>query len=155
MKHYEIDIFADYSQFLIGDEASDEDFARLWTDSSFRERFATGKDVISVGTTEPDDIRILLEIYENQPEPCDLEKYSQVVECDLSLPSGNLIVMSVTDYLPGVNRIPLAPGLYRVRIHYSNRERSFPELFLVSIWRKEKKETVSFLKREFLRAASD
>lgn len=151
MKKHTFELFADYSQFLLSDENSPENFETFWTESTHRDKLAIGDNVIGVRTIQATEVVVDVEVHDSPLERFDdAESWYQVAECSLDIPSGKLVVMGVTDFFPEAARILVDPGTYRVRIHYGNR--SYPdashegEYYLAILWRGTT-EPVSFIKR--------
>ena len=149
MKSYEFTFLANYSQFLLRDAADKEGVEAQWTESAYRDRLALGDTELLVGTVEPFEVHVVLDVCEAQPpSPNDLNPFYQVVECNLRLPSGKLLLMDVFDYLPEVTRVSVSPGSQRVRIYYLKPDNSTLERFRIHIWPQFRLEPTVFLKKD-------
>jgi len=114
----EFNLFADYFQFYIQDEAVDGDLSDAWSDEAVDQLFAVGPGVVGIGTVRNMDVPVTVEILAAE-KPVDLAEWDHVVECTLVTESANLVVAGCTDYFPDVARIAIAPGTYRLRACYA------------------------------------
>jgi hypothetical protein len=112
-------VFADYFQFYVCDAAFQTDPGLLWDEAATARMLALGPDLIAVGTarnmTVPVDVEIL-----NAPPALDVDDWDQVIDCGVSLPSGNLIVFGCTENSDDAERLGIDPGDYAARISYAN-----------------------------------
>jgi hypothetical protein len=112
------DVFADYFQFYVCDAAFQTD-PGLWDEAATERMLALGPDLIAVGTarnmTVPVDVEIL-----NASPALDVDDWDQVIDCGVSLPSGNLIVFGCTENSDDAERLGIEPGDYAARISYAN-----------------------------------
>lgn len=106
-------IFADYFQFVIMDESSEDDFSLLWTDEALKRMLAVGTHAICPGTLRNVDVPVEVRVCDREPE-IDLDKFDHAVEASIALTSGTLVVMRCTGYLPDAPRLKLQPGNYRI-----------------------------------------
>lgn len=107
------DIFADYFQFVLMDEGCDDDFGSVWTEEALARMFAVGKTSVCPGTLR--NVNVPVEIHVHEAEPSiDLTGYDHAVLASLQVPSGRIVVMGCTDYLPEASRIELTPGSYQL-----------------------------------------
>lgn len=120
MEKFSGTIFADYYQILLQDLNATDDLSRLWTPQAVKNLLAVGNDAIGIGTVRNLDVPVTLEVSDGVPAINDQEYFDQIVECSLYVPSGKVVVMGVTDFLPNAPTIEVAPGYYRVRILYAN-----------------------------------
>ncbi|MBL8523965.1 MAG: hypothetical protein JNN20_09770 [Betaproteobacteria bacterium] len=106
-------VFADYFQFVLMDEKSEDDFSAIWTDEALDRMLAVGSDAVCPGTLRNVDVRVEIEVL-SAPPAVDLAKWDHAVEASLNVPSGKLVVMGCTDYLPAAKRIEVKPGNYQL-----------------------------------------
>ena len=107
------DIFADYFQFVLMDETSDDDFSAIWSDEALSRMLAVGKSSVCPGTLR--NVSVPVEIHVSQSEPVvDLAAHDHAVSASLHIPTGRLVVMGCTDYLPEAPRIDLLAGTYQL-----------------------------------------
>jgi len=121
---YEFDVFADYFQFYVEDEAKPpiDDPGNIWNEQAIADLLATGPGYISVGTVRNMTVPVTIEIHPALSEDDHmrlLESADHVVECSLEITSQRIVVMGCTDYYPDAPRIPITSGIYQVRIYYS------------------------------------
>ncbi|MCR6478843.1 hypothetical protein NU688_21980 [Variovorax sp. ZS18.2.2] len=114
----EFNLFADYFQFYIQDEAADGDLSDAWSDEAVDQLFAVGPGVVGIGTVRNMDVPVTVEILDAE-KPIDFAEWDHVVECTLVTESANLVIAGCTDYFPDAARIPVAPGTYRLRACYA------------------------------------
>ena len=117
MTIYKYELFADYFQFYLQDEAADGDLSESWTEEATTRQLALAPGTIGVGTARNMTVPVTVEIRNSRPDepvgPWDL-----VNDCNIEVTSGKLVVAGCTDYLPDAARIELPPGLYHARVFY-------------------------------------
>lgn len=105
-------VFADYFQFIVQDEDSDDDFAALWTEEALSAQTAFGRQAVCPGTLR--NVRVPVEIIVSSDAPqVDLDHVDHAVEGSLALSSGRVVVMGCTEYFPDAQRFSVEPGTYR------------------------------------------
>ena len=114
-------LFADYFQFYVQDEAVDGDLSDSWTDEAGTRLLAVAPGTVGVGTVRNMEVPVTLELLASEP-PLDVEAYDHVVEGSLSVGGRNLVIAGCTDYFPDAARIQIEPGSYRVRACFSGLE---------------------------------
>ncbi len=114
---YRYELFADYFQFYLQDEAADGDLSDAWTDEAVARMLAVGDGAVGVGTARNMDVPVTLELLDAEP-PADLAGWDHATECSLQIRGDKLLIAGCTDYRPDAARIPVAPGSYRVRVYY-------------------------------------
>ena len=107
------EIFADYFQFVLMDESSEDDFAAIWSDEALGRMFAAGRSAVCPGTLRNVTVPVELYVGPSEPALC-LDKYDHAIAASLDIPSGCLVVMGCTDYLPEAPRIELPAGTYQL-----------------------------------------
>ncbi len=110
---HKLSIFADYFQFVLMDEKSDDDFSKIWTDEALNRMLAVGAGAVCPGTLRNVDVDIEIDVLSEKPE-IDYSEWGNVVEASISIPSGKLVVMGCTGYLPDAKRIDVIPGDYQL-----------------------------------------
>ncbi|MEM7165835.1 MAG: hypothetical protein AAF581_10245 [Planctomycetota bacterium] len=113
----EYELFADYSQFYLQDEASDGDLSDSWTDDAVQQLLAVAPGVVGVGTARNCDVPVLVEVHATAPD-LDADDWDHVTECGLSVTSERIVIAGCTDYFPDAARIPVQSGDYAVRVSY-------------------------------------
>lgn len=106
-------VFADYFQFVLMDESSQDDFSVIWTEEALFRMLAVAPTAICPGTLRNVDVSVEIGVLDRVPD-IDLSKWDNAVEASLRIPSGKLVVMGCSGYLPDAPRINVAPGTYQV-----------------------------------------
>lgn len=110
---YKLQLFADYFQLVIMDEKSEEDFSSIWTDEAANRMLAVGDKAVCPGTLRNVDVDIEIDICSERPK-INYSEWDNIAEASISIPSGTLVVMGCTDYLPEAMRIEMEPGDYQL-----------------------------------------
>jgi hypothetical protein len=105
-------VFADYFQFIVQDEKSEDDFASIWSSEALRMALGVGKAAICPGTLRNVEVPVEVQILDYEPQ-IDLATVDHAVEASLDLPSGIIVVMSCTAYFLDAPRFNVSPGTYR------------------------------------------
>lgn len=118
----ELELFADYFQFYLQDENTEVDASDLWNDEEVNKLLVVRQGFIYVGTLRNMDVPVVVRIYEAEPSILTEHNDSidQIMECDLKVTSGKIVIAGCTDYFPEAKRIELLNGIYRTRIYYKN-----------------------------------
>lgn len=106
-------VFADYFQFVLMDENSQDDFSVIWTEEALHRMLAVASTAVCPGTLRNVDVSVEIEILEQAPE-IELSAWDNAVEASINIPSGKLVVMGCAGYLPDSPRISVAPGTYQL-----------------------------------------
>lgn len=114
-------LFADYFQFYLQDEAIDSDLSDSWTDEAVTRLLAVAPGAVGVGTVRNMEVPVTLEMFASEP-PLNVMAYDHIVEGSLSVAGKNLVIAGCTDYFPEAARIQIEPGDYRVRACFSDLE---------------------------------
>ncbi len=109
---------------------------------------ALGK--IAVGTNCARIVPVEAEVSNLEP-PADCERWDHVVECNIDIPSGRLVVAGCCEDFQRAFRIKLEPKNYRARICYGNQyscDDSFvcTDHYVVRLW-PSKNKSVQVIKR--------
>ena len=115
------DILADYFQFVLMDENCEDDFASVWTDEALALKLAVGDTSVCLGTLRNVHVPVEVHVYLSEPS-VDIAGYDHAVSASFQLPSGRLVVMGCTDYLPEASRLEIAPGPYQLLYLVSGME---------------------------------
>ncbi len=118
---HSFNLFADYFQFYLQDEAVDGNLSDAWTDEAVARLLAVAPGTVGVGTVRNMEVPVTLEVMPAAP-PLNVAAYDHVVECSLSVGGEQLVIAGCTDYFPDAARIAIAPGSYRVRVCFSGLE---------------------------------
>lgn len=119
---YELTIFADYFQIYLQDELAQGDLSESWTQEAIDNFFAVAPGTIGMSTARNMDVPLSVHITTSRPLYDDFSSWDQVIEASIDVPSGKIVVMGTTDYLPDALRIPVEPGTYRARIYSGDLE---------------------------------
>jgi hypothetical protein len=109
----ETEVFADYFQILLLDARSETDTSDGWDDLATARRLVAAGDALAMLTARNTTVPVTVDVVPGRVA-VDPSAYDHVVEADLVVPSGVLVVMGPTDYLPDAKRLTVAPGRYRV-----------------------------------------
>lgn len=107
-------LFADYFQFYLQDEAAKGDLSESWTEEAVNRLLAVAPGTVGIGTVRNMDVPVSVEVLAVEPA-LDLKAWQHVVECSLEVTSPRLVIAGCTDYFPDAARIQVEPGSYRVR----------------------------------------
>lgn len=123
LRSYQLDLFADYFQIYLQDEQAAEewDVPDDWGNQLTSQMIAVAPGTITIGTVRNMDVPVEIQLLTGRPSD-DLTIGDHITEASLNIPSGKLVVLGCTDYLPDATRIPIQSGSYRVRIYYSALE---------------------------------
>lgn len=113
MARLETPVFADYCQVLLLDVRSQADVSDRWDDLANARRLVAAGDALAILTARNTAVPVTVEVVAARVG-VDPSAYDHVVEADLLVPSGVLVVMGVSDYLPDAKRLSVTPGRYRV-----------------------------------------
>lgn len=109
---HRFNIFADYFQFVVQDEKSEDDFGSIWTEEALNRMVAIGETAICLGTLRNVDVPVEVHVMDVEPGLL-LEELDHVAEGSFRSPTGRLVVMGCTEYFPDAPRFAVAPGSYR------------------------------------------
>ncbi|WP_295851075.1 hypothetical protein [uncultured Xylophilus sp.] len=107
-------LFADYFQFSLQDEAAKGDLSESWTEEAVDRLLAVAPGTVGIRTVRNMDVPVSVEVLAVEPA-LDLRAWQHVVECSLEVTSPHLVIAGCTDYCPVAARIRVEPGSYRVR----------------------------------------
>ena len=119
-QRHAFDLFADYFQFYIEDEAAEvspEEAGDAWTEEAGRNLLAPARGSVRIGTARNTTVPVELRVEAEEPAT-EFQGYDHVAEASIDVPSGRLVIAGNSDYWPDAARIELAPGSYRVRVLY-------------------------------------
>jgi hypothetical protein len=105
-------IFADYFQFVVMDQDCRADFSAIWTGAALERMLAVDECALCPGTLRNIEVEVELVILK-EPPLVKVETYDHVAEGSLAVPSGIVVVMGCTGYLPDAPRVSVAPGTYQ------------------------------------------
>lgn len=114
---YTLTIWADYHQVFVRDEEAEEDIPDEWGKQLVEDMIAVATGIVGIGTARNTHVPVQISVFSTQPDD-DFAGWDQVVEATIEVPSGRLIIAGPSDYLPDVQRLPVIPGVYRIRVYY-------------------------------------
>jgi hypothetical protein len=117
MRSIELTLFADYFQFYVQDETASGDLSQSWNEEATTRLLAVAPGTIGVGTVRNVDVPVVLEIHDREPDD-DLVAWDHVVEAELNVASGQIVIAGCTDYFPDAMRVEVPAGGYRARVSY-------------------------------------
>jgi hypothetical protein len=117
MKSFDLSLFADYFQFYIQDEAATGDLSEAWSEEAVGRLLAVAPGTIGIATVRNMRVPVRVEILESEPDS-DFSEWGHIVEANLNVASGRLVVAGCTDPFPSAMRIEVPLGTYRARVSY-------------------------------------
>ncbi|MDK4705855.1 MULTISPECIES: hypothetical protein [unclassified Rhizobium] len=111
---YQGDLFADYFQIYLRDEAH-PDLPEDYTEEVIARRLAVGPNAIILHTARNTAVPVQIEWHDQRPAT-DLDIYQHVAEATLDCPSGQLVLAGLTDYEPDAPRLAVKAGLLGIRV---------------------------------------
>lgn len=106
-------VFADYFQFIVQDENSNDNFAEIWTPAALAAQTAFGRSAVCPGTLRNVDVPVEVIVTGSDPE-LNLDEVDHAVEGSIEVPTGRVVVMGCTQYFPDAPRFEIEPGTYRL-----------------------------------------
>ena len=119
-REFELDLFADYFQFYLQDEDAEGDLSDSWTQEAVDRLLALAPGTIGVGTVRNVNVRVVVEVHDQDPMIDDSNGWDQVNECSVEVPSGRIVIAGCTDYYPDAARIEVKQGWHRARVYYGD-----------------------------------
>jgi hypothetical protein len=138
---YQGDIFADYFQLYLRDEAHSE-LPNDYTEESIARRLMVGPNGIILYTVRNMSVAVCVEWHDPRPTP-NLDTFQHVVDAGFSCPTGQLVLAGMTDDESTSPRLNVKSGLLGVRVCYSGLETlsedglDGEDQYLVQLWPEE------------------
>ncbi|MBO0805650.1 MAG: hypothetical protein J2P25_21560 [Nocardiopsaceae bacterium] len=110
----ELILFADYHQIHVFDEESETDLGNYWNDEAYEAGIVVADDAVGIVTSTDLDVGVSVEVLQEEPPAGDAT--GRIVEGELHVPSGRVVVMGCTDFLPDAARFEVGRGRHRVRV---------------------------------------
>jgi hypothetical protein len=114
---YEFELFADHYQFYLQDEQADGDLSNSWTEQAIKDSFALALGTIGISTARNMDVPVTIEVHNSEPDN-NFDEWDRIIECNIDVPSGKIVVADCTDYYPDAVRISVEPGVYQAQVFY-------------------------------------
>lgn len=105
MVHF-MDVYADYSQFMLADKQAVDDVADVWEGVSKFPCLLVKDGVLIVGTINPDTTTVTV-----NDQSAD-EGYTLVGNVEVVFPTGELLLYGATDARPQTAAVVVTPGTY-------------------------------------------
>jgi hypothetical protein len=115
MQKQSFNLFADYHQFYLWDEAVSPDAPSDYTDDDIARRLKAAPHVVVVQPVRAMTVPVTVEVHDTEPA-FDQSAWDHIAECSLELPSGRLQIHECTG--GSVGRFSVSPGVYRVRAFF-------------------------------------
>jgi hypothetical protein len=147
---YQGDLFADYFQIYLRDEAH-PDLPDHYTSESIAQRLMAGPHSVIIHTARNMTVPICVEWHHERPEP-DLDAFQHVVEAAFTCSTGQLVLAGLTDYEVTAPRLTVKAGALGVRVNLSGLDTlsdnglEGDDHYLVQLWPEVKRECVRVLK---------
>lgn len=143
---HQVSVFADNFQFQLQDQVEDCDYPENWNDALLTQLYVCGNRIIGIGTVRDLDVDVTLEVYDEKMDDKELDvdpdvsDFDHVVQCNLEIPSGKLLITGCTSDYEEALKLTLPARQYGVRIFWSNLD-STDELgfegedkYLIQFW---------------------
>ena len=147
---YQGDIFADYFQIYLRDEAHSE-LPDDYTEESIARRLMVGPHGIIVHTARNMSVPVCVEWHDNRPNP-DLDAFQHVAEARFGCSTGQIILAGLTDDERTSPRLAVKAGTLGVRVNFSGLDTLSEnglegnDRYLVQLWPDAKPESLHVLK---------
>ena len=110
-----LQLFADYHQFYLQDEAAAGDLSDAWSPEAVERMLAVAEGVVGCGTVRDMHVPVTLELLDVEPS-VELDRFDHVVDGSLTIVRGPLVMAGCTDAFADAARFDIAPGSYRIRL---------------------------------------
>lgn len=116
---HQFQVFADYHQVYLHDDADRALDLLIWTDAMVSDRVALSDGLIALSTARNMDVPVEVVVAGAEPD-FDAADWDHVVLCSITIRSGRLIVLGATDDGTTAARVALPPGTYRARALFAD-----------------------------------
>jgi hypothetical protein len=134
---YDLTVYAEYSQFYLGDSDFMADTASpdFWSQTALQRRLAISPPgLIGVGTARYDDVPVAIDVLAG-PSSRDIDGWDQVLEASVAIPTGRLVIDGPISYQPGTSfEVDLPPGTYRARVYFGGLTTPDQDHYRVALW---------------------
>jgi len=114
---YTLNLFADYHQFYLQDEQAETDTPDDWGKQLTTQMIAVDPGIVGIGTARNLTVPVRVDLLDTRPDD-DFDGWDHVAEASLDASSGQIVIAGCVDYFPEAKRLPVSPGIYRVRVYY-------------------------------------
>jgi hypothetical protein len=135
---YQGDLFADYFQIYLRDEAH-PDLPDDYTDESIARHLMAGSHSVIIHTARNMMVPVSVEWHHQRPVP-DLDAFQHVVEAAFACPTGRLVLAGLTDSEATAPRLAVKAGFVGVRMNLSGLDTlsenglEGDDRYLVQLW---------------------
>ncbi len=119
MENYHFDLFADYFQFYICDEAYNGVPQLDWSEQCIEDMLGIVPGLIQIGTARNMTVPVDVEVRDSEPEE-DFNRWDHIAEAGIVISSGAMIIAGLMDDPDEAARIEIKPGSYRARVCYGD-----------------------------------
>ena len=123
----DLTLFADYFQIHLQDEQCESDLGEAWTEQACLDGLAVAHGIMGIGTAVNWGVAVEVALLASEPQD-DSPAYDHVAEVSIQVPSGRLVVIGCTDYLPDEPRFEVQVGWNRIRASRSNLAAAIPAI---------------------------
>lgn len=121
-KTYEFSVFAEHFQFYVQDKNTDNSLSIYWDEESREDLFAYTDEIIGVATVRNMEVPVEIAVIDKEPKDENLDEWDHVVQTELSVPSGQILVTGPTSDETDSLTIEVSPGVYGLRAYYGMLE---------------------------------
>ena len=129
----------DYFQFHLKDAETSETLKDAWTKDAIAKDLAVSKSILGIGTKCNTTVKITIEIFDTEPILNTKTNWRQILESEISLPSGTLVITSPTLEESSQQKIKLLPDIYCLRIYFGDEKIRGVHTYKIDFWRKNLK----------------
>src|ERR1700722_14428404 len=110
IRSYQLYLFADYFQIYLQDEQAAEewDVPDDWGYQLTSKMIGIAPGTVTIGTVRNMKVPVEIQLLTSRPSD-DLAVGDHIPEASLAIPSGKLVILGCSDYLPDATRIPIQP----------------------------------------------
>ena len=120
MSEQKFSIFADYFQFYLQDDATEDVPDLDGYDAAQTTRVIVQENGFTVLTARNMDVPVTVVVADGAPD-YDADTWDHIAEFSIASPAGKLAIAGCTDYLPDAARIAVPAGTLRVRTLFGDQ----------------------------------
>jgi hypothetical protein len=153
MDQHEFSIFAEHFQFYVQDKDTDNLLSIYWDEDSREDLFAQSDEIIGIATVRNMEVPVIVSLIDKEPKDEALDEWDHVVQSQISIPSGKLLITGPTSPEDESMTIEVAPGTYGIRAYYAMLDEIDAEgfegedFYKVALWKTDKPIATEVLKR--------
>ena len=119
MENYHFDLFADYFQFYICDEAYNGVPSLDWSGQCIEDMIGIVPGLLNIGTVRNMTVPVEVEVRDSEPKE-DSSHWDHIVEAGIVIRAGAVIIAGLMDDPDEAARVKIAPGSYKARVYYGD-----------------------------------